>query len=394
MKFRIILTVNFSMWSNYSGGGQRSTHNLAVALSQEGHEVHVINTKAAAEQIDVPKDLPYQQHFAIYPGRKDARTAPFRNMSPVAVKKKAAEILQKAPKIPQILHSNGEEGAKLHELRATFPIAIVSTVRYSHYPESLKKKRKSIGDRLSLRLKHYKYLLQQQTATHADAVCPPSEWAAKEVKTAFHLNNHVEAVCNGVPKEFLNYHRNHQKAVEAGDYLFFGRLSHDKGVDTLIQAYAELPEFYQRHLHIVGKGPLQPDLERMVQKLELEHKISFHGWENHDQIGKRLENTALCILPSLDENYSLALLGSLATGTTTISTTVGGSPEIIQDGHTGRLVPPSDARKLTHVIVEVMQHPELNIEMGTRGANFVRNERTWQHAAQHFLRIYQKIAVN
>src|SRR3954451_18857742 len=67
-RMRCILTVNFSPWSRYSGGGQRSTHNLARALVKRGHEVTVVFTKAPWEQVPLPPDLPYQVVWAALPG--------------------------------------------------------------------------------------------------------------------------------------------------------------------------------------------------------------------------------------------------------------------------------------------------------------------------------------
>lgn len=388
-RFRIILTVHFSMWSRYSGGGQRSTHNLALALCEMGHEVHVINTKAAAEKVEVPHDLPYRQYFATYPGIKDSRKAFFRNSAVKSIKDTADKILSKASSMPNILHCNGEEGALLHELQHKYTVKIVSTVRYSHYPTPMKEKKRSIPAQLLLKLKHSKYLLQEKTATHADMVCPPSEWAAREVIAAFHLDaTKVEAVPNGVPKEFLEYQRN-PSAIVKGDLLFFGRLSHDKGVDVLIRAYANIRASIARKLHIVGKGPMEEGLRKLVNELALKDEVLFHGWENHHQIGKRLEQTCMCILPSLDENYSLALLGSLCTGTATISTAVGGSPEIIHQGRTGLLVAPSNMEELEHAILRLHTDHTLNERLGKNGMQFVREQRTWQDSAQHFCRIYE-----
>ena len=51
---RIALTTNFSPWSPYSGGGQRSTHQLASALALRGHDVTVVYTKAPLDRIVEP----------------------------------------------------------------------------------------------------------------------------------------------------------------------------------------------------------------------------------------------------------------------------------------------------------------------------------------------------
>lgn len=390
--FRIILTVNFSMWSNYGGGGQRSTHNLAVEFCKRGYEVHVINTKASGEQVKVPNDLPYRQHFATYPGIKDHRKALLRNLSSRSVKKVAARILQKKTDLTQILHSNGEEGALLHELKREFPVSVVSTVRYSHYPKEFKKENPSLLDKCRLRLFHGKYLNQRKAAQNADMVCPPSEWAAKEVSLAFKLRNRVEAVCNGVPEEFLKYERKHNEAFKEGDIIFFGRISHDKGVDDLIEAFNLIKDQTSKRLNIVGKGPLEVTLKKQVQKYGISNRVRFLGWKNHDEIGELLKISTLCALPSIDENYSLALLGSLCTATPTISTKVGGSPEIIQDRKSGLLIDPAQPKQLAKALMELIEDESLNKQVAQSGKDFVRNHRKWSDTADHFIRIYQEIS--
>src|SRR5204863_301032 len=65
------------------------------------------------------------------------------------------------------------------------------------------------------------------------------------------------------------------------------------------------------------------------------------------------------VLPSIrSEAASQVIPQALAVGTPVVATTVGGSPELVRDGETGRLVPPDDARALARAVLEILRDPE------------------------------------
>ena len=132
---RIILTCNFSPWSRYSGGGQKSTHKLATALAQRGHEVTVIFIKSVFEKIKLPDEILYDIKWAPFFGVRSSRSAPLRPLNAVSVLS-AVKQLARDGRIDAI-HCQGEEGALLPSFCCDRDIPLVITPRYPWYPNEL-----------------------------------------------------------------------------------------------------------------------------------------------------------------------------------------------------------------------------------------------------------------
>lgn len=386
----IILTVNYSPWSRYSGGGQRSTHNLATAYSQRGHTVTVVFTKPPWEQVDVPDDLPYEVRWATFYGLWSRRAAPLRPLNAFSVAATVRDLVTMASG-PVVVQCNGEEGARLPDLRSDLDFGLVATPRYSEYPASL------LEDgpldrltRLRLFLTENKYLAQGAIARRADRAVPPSAYAARLLHEAYAVPyDRLDVVHNGVPREFLNYDH-HPDAVEDGPLVFFGRFAEHKGVDVFIDALGHLGDDAPP-AHIIGRGPLEDDLRRRVRDAGLQDRVRFRPWMTHDELGRTLETARAAVLPSRQENFSLAILSALAVGTPTISTRIGGTPEIIDDATTGLLVPSDDATALADAIAHLQSHPDDARRIGAAGKQHVRTNLTWKTAAEQFEAIFEAI---
>ena len=132
---RIILTCNFSPWSLYSGGGQKSTHKLATALAQRGHDVTVIFTKSVLEKIKLPDEILYCIKWAPFFGVRSSRSAPLRPLNAVSVLS-AVKQLARDGRIDAI-HCQGEEGVLLPSFCHDRNIPLVITPRYPWYPNEL-----------------------------------------------------------------------------------------------------------------------------------------------------------------------------------------------------------------------------------------------------------------
>ncbi len=141
------------------------------------------------------------------------------------------------------------------------------------------------------------------------------------------------------------------------------RLVASKGLLDLIQAVAVLyREFPQLRLEIAGEGPQHDALIRECQILGVEESVRFLGWEPN--IGSRMRTWDVFVLPSREEGFGLAVLEAMAEGLPVVGTSVGGLPEIIEDGKTGFTVPPSDTAALVKYLRLLVLDPQRRIEMG------------------------------
>ena len=385
---QIILTVNYSPWSPYSGGGQRSTHNLAKTFARKGHEVTVIFSKVPWEKIDVPDNLPYQVKWATLYNTHSKRNDIFRPLSSYSV----AKIVNKTICDHQdtIVHSNGEEGAQIYKLLDHHIFGFISTPRYSYYPPQLGQyETMNMLDKALFLAKEGKYVYQAKAIRESRFCSPPSYWAANKIQSLLNLNkDKMQPVHNGVPNEFLNFRR--EREASNGPIIFFGRFAYDKGVDTLIKALQKIEQAKLPDIHIIGRGDLEKRLKIMVENYGLTKKIFFKPWMSHAELGAELASARMTVLPSRDENFSLAILSSLCVGSPTISTTVGGTPEIITEKETGLLVPPSDPEALATAINFLLDNPDKREKIAHNGSKHVRTNLTWDEACKKFEMLYEQ----
>lgn len=123
------------------------------------------------------------------------------------------------------------------------------------------------------------------------------------------------------------------KKVENDKYfLFFGRLSYEKGVFNLLEAFKGLP---QCKLKIVGTGPLEKELKQFKNKYQL-NNIEFLGYKQGKELEDLVSNAYFVIVPSeWYENNPMTIIEAYSVGTPVIGAQIGGIPEIIINDKTG-----------------------------------------------------------
>lgn len=372
----VVLTVQYSPWSAYSGGGQRSTHNLACALAERDHRVTVVYTKPPLERIVPPEGLPYRLLWAALPAPTSKRNnvgRPLAAWTTAAVVKRC--LLEAAG--PVVVHANGDEGGRLHRLRGHRDFALVSTVRFPAMPRALLAER-TLLRRGKILLYYPKHVLQALAARRADRCAPPSRWVGGLIERAYGPVAPLAPVHNGVPAEFLRHER--RPGAADGPIVFFGRFHPDKGVDVLLEALARLgPD--GPPVRIIGRGREEGRLRQQAAAAGLGRRVAFVPWMDHDGLARELARARLAVLPSREENFSLAVLGALGTGCPTISTTAGGTPEMIVDGETGLLVPPGDTRALAAALERLARDHALAARLGAAGRARVASQFRW---ADHY----------
>lgn len=142
-----------------------------------------------------------------------------------------------------------------------------------------------------------------------------------------------------------------------------GRLSPEKGHFLLLEALSILRQ--QRisfHAVIIGDGALKDELAQKTKALHLEDAVFWVGAQVN--LPAWLPCFDLFVLPSHWEGISLALLEAMAAGLPAVATSVGGNPEVIENGETGLLVSSCDPQRLAEAIGKLIENPALRLEMG------------------------------
>jgi len=138
---------------------------------------------------------------------------------------------------------------------------------------------------------------------------------------------------------------------------------------------------------IVGDGIGFDDVRRRVKDLALDDGVIMTGFRR--DVPEVMAALDVLVLPSIrSEAMSQVVPQALAIGTPVIGTTVGGTPELVRDGHNGRLVPPADAPALARAIVELLDDPARARAMAQRGQAEVLAQHSLEAAMARTVDVY------
>lgn len=167
-------------------------------------------------------------------------------------------------------------------------------------------------------------------------------------------------------------------------------LSQEKGHVTLLEAFAKLKDRCpETILLIVGDGELRSALEAKAIHLGISPQVEFLGFRS-DVEGLVKQLDVFC-LPSLSEGLSSAILAAMAARLPVVATSVGGIPELVQDGVTGRLVAPNDPHQLAAALENLLTDRALRERMGKSGRRRVESQFTLQGKLEATERAYEKL---
>jgi glycosyltransferase involved in cell wall biosynthesis len=144
----------------------------------------------------------------------------------------------------------------------------------------------------------------------------------------------------------------------SGGYaLYVGRLSEEKGVSTLIDAWCENPGIT---LRVAGDGPLEQEL----RSRSAHRAISFLGRQSREQVAQLMSEATMLVIPSICyEGFPRVFVEALAAGTPVVASRLGGLAEIVREREDGLLVEPGEAGSLHAAISELHRRPDLCAQM-------------------------------
>ncbi len=171
------------------------------------------------------------------------------------------------------------------------------------------------------------------------------------------------------------------------------RLSDVKGHSYLIDAMVDVRRGYPRvKCLIFGDGPLENELKKKVLADGLTDTVRFYSVSNRTAEILGLFN--IYVMPSLSEGLGLSAMEAMAAGLPTVASSVGGLLDLIQDGTTGRLVPPKDPSALADVIQALLTDRIAARAMGERARAFIAANYTEDKMIKGTLGVYEKVITN
>ena len=176
-----------------------------------------------------------------------------------------------------------------------------------------------------------------------------------------------------------------------GDYfLYFGRMSSEKGIDLLISAADNAGVIVK----LAGVGPAMDDL-KMLSKDKKNSAVEFMGYCAGEKLHSLIRNARAVVLPARwYENAPISIMESYALGKIVIGSRIGGIPEMVTENETGFLFEPENIEQLSHLLqrVQVMEDNDI-AGMGISGRNLVEQYFSPSNYLHNMLAIYEEIGV-
>jgi glycosyltransferase involved in cell wall biosynthesis len=170
-----------------------------------------------------------------------------------------------------------------------------------------------------------------------------------------------------------------------------GRLEPQKGHAYLLEAWPSvLAEFPDARLLIVGDGSLRSRLQTRAHELAVADRIIFAGFRA--DVPRVLDALDILALPSLYEGMPLTAIEASAMARPVVATAVDGTPEVIREARTGRLVPPADPGALSRAIRGILRDPLGAERMGRAGRDFVLDRFALDRQVASTARVYREAA--
>ena len=227
----------------------------------------------------------------------------------------------------------------------------------------------------------------------ADSIVTCSEHLRSDV-VAFDTRMNDKTICvhNGIDGELFKKERDNSFTLGADlrgrSYILnIATFTHGKGQNVLIQAFSEISgRFPNLHLVLVGRPADSSDaLKLLIESTGLGHRVRLIESLTHDKVAAFMESAAIFALTSRVEAFGIVILEAGLFSVPVVATRVGGIPEIVTHGVTGRLCDPDDVDGVARELTFLLENPEERTRLGGNLHRHVVTHFTWDHAYHKYV---------
>jgi glycosyltransferase involved in cell wall biosynthesis len=329
--------------SDRVGGAQMHVRDLAAAIQQRGHHVHVI----------CGGDGPYFQML-------EAAGLPFtklpslvRPLRPWTDFRCVQDLKRELRRLkPHVVHAHSSKAGLLGRL-AAHQVGIPAVFSAHGW---------SFTDGIAPHLAFGFRIAERRAANWCSKILCGCE-GDRQMGLAAHVGDEskIETVWYGIHNLAEPILADPTK--QPPNMVMVARFEPQKDHDTLLRALSKVADVPWT-LDLLGDGPLRPANEQLAAELGLADRIHFRGMQPS---GDYLPHSQLCLLITNWEGLPLSTLEGMRIGLPLIGTSVGGIPEQITDGESGYLVPRGDVETLAERLRRLLTDPAFRAKMGRQG---------------------------
>ena len=216
-----------------------------------------------------------------------------------------------------------------------------------------------------------------------------SQYWSDEIATILKHSDNIEIIPNPIDLTLHN-----ERPPRSGDklrLLFMGGLTREKGFFDLISAASKAKKKgLDIEVRCGGTGDIDA-IQALIDAEQLNDSIILLGWINGTQKIQELENADVFVLPSYFEGQPMSILEAMQADVLVISTTVGGIPDSIKNGHNGLLIKAGDVAALAAHIEHIYRNPEFGSSMVVEAKKLVESIHAPKAVLNKLKNLYKKI---
>ncbi|OGO08346.1 MAG: hypothetical protein A3K46_04875 [Chloroflexi bacterium RBG_13_60_9] len=169
---------------------------------------------------------------------------------------------------------------------------------------------------------------------------------------------------------------------------FIGRVSLEKGILPFVRAIpAVITALPDTEFLIIGSGRVDELLQDELVALKLAEKVAWLRWVDRGEVGRRLNQLKLLVVPSSTEGLPYIILEAAACGTPVLATGVGGIPDLIAHGKTGFLLPNNSSEAIARGIQSALSSDRLAI-IAEQARRMAEDEYSFQACVRRYRSIF------
>jgi glycogen(starch) synthase len=196
---------------------------------------------------------------------------------------------------------------------------------------------------------------------------------------------------NGVDLAEFSNSVDSSRIVPELKYVFaYGRLVPQKGFTNLLRAW-KMVNVQGAKLMIAGDGPERQGLIDLAGQLQIQNSVVFLGRLSRQDVASRLRDACAFVLPSIHEPFGLVILEAMAARVPVIATNVGGVPEFVENGRTGKLIEAGDIGGLAAAIQCHLDQPKSQQQLSLAYQTACSYE--WDNVINDYLLMYRAAIV-
>ncbi|NLK08013.1 MAG: glycosyltransferase family 4 protein [Firmicutes bacterium] len=373
------------------GGLGRHVADLSEALAKMGHEIHVLTSDCkGAPTTEKIRGVFVHRQAVFGPGGRDfVESVTHLNVQMLEV---ALRLLVEGHSFDLI---HGHDWLAVYAgkaLKHGLVKPLVATIHATEFGRN-----HGLHNDLQRQISNLEWWL----AYEAWRVICCSEYMQSEIQYIFQVpQDKLRILPNGVKVEDFSVPDNsdarsfrRQYAADHERIIFFvGRLVHEKGVDTLIDAVPYvLEQFGNAKFIIAGKGPAKFALKEKVARLGIQQSVYFTGFVDDDSRNKLYGCSDVAVVPSHYEPFGIVALEAMAAKVPVVVSDTGGLREIVRHAQNGLRAYPGNAHSLADNILAYLKAPKFAEYIKRQALQDVQDKYSWSLIASQTEAVYKEV---